>query len=356
MSEKTNWKVAVHDTDDKKSRKFLLNSITNILFESEHFGKIREAAIELNDLFAAITNIDDKSNFPADSQDVFLPNGKAISPISAARCIQDFFRTSQFLKGIYNAIIEAQKRFPGETIEILYAGCGPFAALAVPIVAHSDSDRIKFTLLDIHKRSLESAKRVFQFFGLEKYARDYIQDDAASYKHQHPLHIIIVETMQRALEKEPQVAITRNLAPQLCRGGIFIPEKITVDACLFDSRKEFSMKTADSGSSLENIEFERVRIPIGRLIELTAESAGSLPDENYLPPVLLDLPEKADNGLLLMLSTKVQIFQSIVLDEYDSGITLPLVLNDFVWGECGGRIEFQYFFEREPQFKYRCAG
>ena len=355
MTEMANSKDAVQDSADKISGRLKLNNITDVLLESGHFGKLREAAIELYDLFAGITSVNDKSDFPADTKDIFLPNGKAISPIDAARCVQDFFRTSQFLKGIYNAVIEAQRRFPGETIEILYAGCGPFAALVVPLVALFDANRVKITLLDVHSRSLESAKRIFQFFGLENYVREYVQDDAASYIHSRPLHVIITETMQRALEKEPQVAIMRNLAPQLCRGGIFIPEKITIDVCLFDPRREFSMCAAQSGSSLENIKFERVRINIGRLTELTAESVGSFPSENYLPPVLLDLPEKADSNLSLMLSTKVRIYQSIVLDEYDSGITCPLILNDFAWSECGGQIEFQYFLGREPHFKYHCV-
>lgn len=333
---------------------YKLKQVTDELLQLDNPEALREAATRLHLLFSEITGVNETSNNPADNQHTVLPHGKAISPSDAGRCVLDTARTTKYLRGIHAAVLEAQRRFPGTQLEIVYAGCGPFAPLALAMAPQFSATQIKFTLLDVHERSLESAQRIVQEFGLGDYVSSFIQTDATSYVHDRELHMVIAETMQRALEHEPQLAITLNLAPQLRPGGILIPEQIAVDACLSDLSKEFLSlpeKPDQKGSAEERSHKQRVLL--GRILDLTVTSARKASrGQTAMPPVTLSIPDDVDSKLSLMLLTSVKIFGSISLGEYESGITYPVVLHNFDRTRYG-QIEFSYSFGSAPGFRHR---
>ena len=319
-----------------------MREISHALLLSDNHSELNHAILKLHSLLSGISGM---NNDPSDSLSTALPFGEAISPINAAWCVSDAARTSKFSRGIYAALLDAQQRFPNDAIEILYAGCGPFATLVIPLAMQFKPDQIQITLLDIHARSLESAQHVIETLRLTDYIREYIQSDAASYVHPRPLHMVITETMQKALSKEPQVAITVNLAPQLCRGGIFIPERVTIDAYLSDPHKEYVVGDRSD------------RIKLGRVFELTVENAIELSRscnaQASLSAAAMDLPREIAERQKLMLATTITVFDMIVIGEYESGLTHPLWFHDFSGANGGDRIEFKYHFENSPGFKWQ---
>ena len=327
----------------------LKKSADELLSDQAEDHRLSAAATGLYSLCSSLTGIDQYSDHADDSDGTRLRSGAAISPNNAARCVLDYSRTSKFLRGFYAAILETRKRFPNVAIEILYAGCGPFAPLAIPLTTRFNSGDIKFTLLDVHKRSLDAARSIFQALGKSAFVRDYIQCDAASYKTDHVIHIVVVEAMQAALEREPQVAITMNLAPQLCPGGIFVPERITINCYLCDLAKEFP-GNADTADSSSRIGSGRVRINLGRVFELTG---GSERGETSLTPKLVSVSEDLSREYYLMLTTTITIFDSIALNDYESGLTCPRILFEAGKMHSGKSIEFKYHLGDKPRFKYR---
>ncbi len=328
--------------------------------------RLEAAAAGLYSLCASISGMDAHPAGADGADGTRLPGGDAISPGDAARCVLDYRRTSRFLRGLHAAILTARERFPGAATEILYAGCGPFAPLALPLTTRFSPAEVRFTLLDVHERSLDAARRVFQALGKSAFVRDYVRCDAASYRHHgpHPIHVVVVEAMLAALEREPQVAITMNLAPQLCPGGIFVPERITVDCCLCDAGREFPALPAAAGAadSPSAGAGGGGRVHLGRVLDLAAAecrdltaSGGGAGDGRTprAPRLLLHVPEELDGAFDLVLLTTITVYDSIALGESESGLTCPRILFGAGRVHRGETVKIEYHLGGEPGFRYR---
>ncbi|MBV1922741.1 MAG: hypothetical protein KUG68_01800 [Flavobacteriaceae bacterium] len=159
-----------------------------------------------------------------------VDGGIALSSQHALDCLEDPFRTTRFLKAVHHAILDCFDLFPSEKINILYAGCGPAAPLILPLLGLFKPSQISITLLDLNETSLSSVSILIHKFGFQDYFRDAVMADATTYNFpdEIPLHLVVTETMDKALTKEPQVRITQNLASQIIPKGILIPEEIKI--------------------------------------------------------------------------------------------------------------------------------
>ncbi len=160
-------------------------------------------------------------------------------------------------------------------------------------------------------------------------------------KAQDLLHILVIEAMQRALEKELQVALTFNLARQLPDGGVLIPEEVSLTASLADLSREFTLLPADHEESVP-LENTRRRIDLGSVLHLNARTEAS-----DLRPTVFKVPENIGSCNRLLILTKIRVFEEWVLDDYDSGLTVPAVVHEVGAIEPGDSLQLSY--ESGPQ-------
>ncbi len=297
--------------------------------------------------------IDERSMEPDGRQEAFsratqLPNGEAISPLEAALCLRDYQRAAVFLRAVEAAIVAARERFPGERIHVLEAGCGPAAPLALAAAARYPAGDVSFTLLDLHGKSLEAAQLLAGELGLTESLRACVAGDAGTVHFSEPErpHVIVCEMIQRALTKEPQVAVTRHLATQLRPGGFFLPEQIDIMAALVrggwfqPGRMEMPGRAA-AGAVDE----------LGSVFTLDAATAGSLtvrPD-GRLAARGVTIPAYDPEGARLCLLTRIQVFPGHRLGDYESAITLPeRVRYPLESAKAGGVASFVYEMSESP--------
>jgi len=275
------------------------------------------------------------------TKNTHLKNGIALSQKHAADCIKDYKRTARFIKGIHKAILSAFQKFPNQKINILYAGCGPYAPLIIPLLHHFKPEQVDLTLIDIHQHSINSVKKIISVLQYENYFSDITVADAATYSYNpdKTLHMVITETMFRALTNEPQVAITQNLASQLCENGILIPEEISLSIGYALFSEEPYLNHYEDTYRVKNSKNVVNRKQVRPLFVLNKETTiDSQIPFSYKSNWFLT-PKDYDKTPDICIYTIVNIFSSILLKNEDSLITNP---------HCLGSL---YNFDQHKQFK-----
>lgn len=277
-------------------------------------------------------------------KDTILPSGKALSVFTAALCTKQGTRTTRFIRGIHQAIEDLKKRFPGEKLRILYAGTGPLAPLAFPVLALHGCENICYDCLDIHSESLNCAENLAKHFGVEKGINQWICADAATYQlpDTHPgYHLIITEVLQEALKNEPQVAVTINLSQLLIKGGVFIPENIQLSLKHYDQNshiKAMLKREADISKTTELI---------ANIFELSVDRArewGAC--GNRIPGVKVQIPHRDQTRWKLHVFTEIQIYKSNKLTAFESSLNLPFGVEKLIQGKT--EAEFYYEISETP--------
>lgn len=303
--------------------------------------------ITIHQLYTELQGLDLTTQTLLHGEDSDLPLGKALSPQGAAKCLTEQLRTIKFIQGIYASVKDVQRRFPGERINIVYAGCGPYASLILPLCTVFEPNEIDITLLEYHSYSLESAKALIGKLELEAYFSSYCQTDATTYTYpkEKRLHLVVSETLQACLAKEPQVAITHQLSKQLVEGGLMIPENITIDLVRgnFKTNDPLTPGRGEDFVHLESV-FD-LRSAVAGCIEIT------LPNSFASKKVVLPHKLGADDCLFLL--TTINLFKTIQLLPYESGLTEPCLIHDFRYSNDLKSIDFQYHLGNIPELKMK---
>ena len=313
-----------------QARTTFTNSLRLIFDHPEQRGLIHTEMQTWYRIFQQSTQVD-AFDFNA-SPSIMLPTGEALGTSGAAFCLLEAQRTAVFLRGITNAIRDLQQQFPNERIRILYAGCGPFASLLTPLTALFTAQQVGWHLLDVNQNSLNSVHRLYQALDLQPYLLATQLADATTFvmPTSNPFHLVISETMQRALQNEPQLAIMLNLIPQLQPHALFLPQRISIHAALL--RPSISHPDEVLPPTFH---------PLASIYEI-GQTTPAPPQQTHLTIPPLDIP--AD----LHLTTDIQVYKDETLSGNDTSITLPKDLRRRLHG--GEHLVFRYQWQPHPGF------
>lgn len=306
-----------------------LNNIRRILLdEGSPEGLLEAALAAYSRTCSEVTGITPDAGFDAWDQDRFLDSGIAINPRAAAHCVADQRRTIVFVRAVHAALTRLLASRPEGVVHVLYAGCGPWATLLLPVLAAFPPERLRVRLLDAHASALDGVRRLVEHFRLEHFAITLEVNDASTWRAPEAPDLIVAETMHKALEQEPQFAVTANLAPQLAPGGIFVPERIDVDLCI-----------ARDGA----------RRSLGRVLSLCAEML-EVPD-----PLWLTVPPGAVGaGARIELVTSIRVFEAHRLAPGEAHITLPRPCPGLLPLAGDARLRVEYRCGTFPVFEVSC--
>jgi hypothetical protein len=326
-----------------------LQKVTRLLLEPQTPAySLQPEVVEIMKIITGSQTIHTTRHEDIDYGETLTSNGLAISPTMAAMCADDFVRTIEFIRGTYAAINDTRNRFTDRPVQVLYVGCGPYATLAVPLMAVLSSTEAVFTLLDLHPESITSAEAIVNALGFGESATRFETIDAGSYRvdPEQPPDVILIEIMQACLEKEPQVAITRRLLKQAPH-AILIPEEIGIELTLVNTSREFNLDDLGCNRGIP----QRDRIPVASVFIVNRETVKSW-EGNYgyrLIASIVRIPDFPEQRYQPMLFTSIRVYKEHVLKDYDSGLTCPRSpsIEDTI--NSGDMVQFHYELGSHPR-------
>ena len=321
----------------------LRDLVTAILEDSQNHEDAVLHINQIHNIFQELSDITGSDNAMENLAAVPTSRGKALGLNHAAQCLLDYKRTVKFLFGMTAAIKEQQELEPNTTINIFYAGCGPYAPFVCMIAPLFSSSEVQFSLLEINSASLAAAKKLIKGLDLEIYIKDYFLEDAVTFKvpNANEYHIIYSETLDAVLFRECYVPILFNLLPQFKSTVTLIPENVIVDL-------KFAM-LHKKGEEVTDVEETPVGIIVDARAAVTANAnPNAIPAE--LPSITFALTNM-DRYNLVVIDTQVIVYKDIALERWESSLTIPLEMNlEQPFDDC--KMEFIYHMEPEIELKY----
>ena len=344
-----------------------LDSISNCILDESSSKEALHAALDaFVSLCSDVSGIVPDTSFDAWAEDSLLESGVAVSPQAAAYCALDYQRSIVFMRAVHAALSALKARAGGARVKVLYAGCGPFGTLLLPLLDSFSPGELEITLLDIHQNSLDSVKQLLTHFELHKHVIHYVLEDASHYTHEGKFHLVIAETMQKSLEQEPQFAVTANLASQLLPSGVFIPQSIEVTLCMANLEREKELLDRSENIDRQLLASVARRCLIATVFTLTAESVAdrarlaqyrALTDGFALEPTVVEIPMLADAvGFDAVLFTRITVFEHYCLGDYESQITLPSKCHELRRVASGERYRVEYQLGGYPKLHFDLLG
>ena len=318
------------------TRHEVLASVTDVLLDDATGSELLTETIDLyRDFLLTASGIDLGDESCIDHYDT--GTGVAIGATWAALCVDDMVRTKRFVSGLHRAVADVAARRPGP-VHVLYAGTGPFATLALPLMTRFTPAELQFTCLEITDASYQAVQRVFHTLDLEAYVRDVVQTDASTYviDAELPVDIMLSETMQYCLIDEMQVPIALNLMAQLPPEVIMLPECITLMLGVLEDTRD-----------------QAVAVELGTIFTVNRASLAAYRPtvgNTDFPTVRLQVP--AANGVAygqLAIRTAVDVYGGYGLTDYESGLTVPRIIGDYPTADDPlEAIDFTYQIDPSP--------
>ncbi|EDM67132.1 hypothetical protein PE36_08876 [Moritella sp. PE36] len=352
------------DWDDKQQ---LYGLITQVLASSaSDIGILKPVLSQLGGLLSRFSDIDVDTVENIAEGETKLVQGLAVSPVIAAKCLQDIARSRAFILGVNQAIQDkltcSDKLIRDDKLTILYAGTGPYGLLLLPLVFYylqaqsqkqpqglpSDQiiPNIGITLLDIHETSIAAVTKVVIALGLEQVIDEILLADATQWQPKTPnqFDIIVSETMNYALRQEPQMFIFAHLQQFLKPDGVLIPEQVRLSAWLTDLGQETRKMLGETSRHRTQ--------KIADFYQLDRRSAQDLLDRGLTSlHHIAKLPSNCGDFPDLKICTDIQVYGDYRLTECESSLTLNKNFPDCRL-QANQPIEFNYKMQPEPQFEW----